>query len=98
MAFGFRIAEKRESINLDQTFFSFLQFAFSRQSLRVLHAHEPQVVPDLLQQVVEVPAVVSRDGHTVRHLVDDVELLDGDLIDFVQHIYAGDVDPVVTGN
>lgn len=32
----------------------------------------------------------------MRHLVDDVELLDGDLIDFVEHIYAWDVDPVVT--
>lgn len=61
----------------------------------VLHAHEPQVVPDLLQQVVEVPAVVSRDGDAVRHLVDDVELLDGNLINFVEHVNAGDVDPVV---
>lgn len=50
---------------------------------RVLHAHEPQVVPDPLQQVVEVPAVVGRDGDAVRHLVDDVKFLDGDLIDFV---------------
>lgn len=32
----------------------------------------------------------------MRHLVDDVELLDGDLINFVQNINAGDVDPVVT--
>lgn len=42
--------------------------------------------------------MVSRDGHTVRHLVDDVELLDGDLIDFVQHVDAGDVDPALTGD
>lgn len=78
--------------------FFFFKFAFSCRSLLILHAHESQVVPDPLQQVVKVPAVVSRDGHTVRHLVDDVELLDGDLIDFVQHVDAGDVDPAVTGH
>lgn len=40
--------------------------------------------------------MVGRDGYTVGDLVDDVELLDGDLIDFVEHINAWDVDPVVT--
>lgn len=40
--------------------------------------------------------MVGRDGDTVGHLVDDVEFLDGDLVDFVEHINAGDVDSVVT--
>lgn len=40
--------------------------------------------------------MVGRDGYTVGDLVDDVKLLDGDLIDFVEHINAWDVDPVVT--
>lgn len=58
-----------------------------------LHAHEVQVVPDLLQKVIEIPAVVRRDGHAVRDLVDDVQLLYGDLVNLVQHINAGDVNP-----
>jgi len=49
--------------------------------------------------------VVRRDGHAVRDLVDDVQLLDGDLIDLVQQIDAGyvnavafdHIDQVVTG-
>ena len=56
-----------------------------------LHAHELQVVPHPLQQVVEVPAMVSGDGNAVRDLVDDVQLLDGDLVDLIQHVDAGDV-------
>lgn len=32
----------------------------------------------------------------MRHLVDDVELLDGDLINLVEHINARDVDPAAT--
>lgn len=50
-----------------------------------------QVVPDLFQQVVKVPAVVSGDWHAVRDFVDNVQLLDGNLVDFVQHVDAGDV-------
>ncbi len=50
-----------------------------------------QVVPELFQQVVKVPAVVSWDWHAVRDFVDNVQLLNGDLIDFVEYIDAGDV-------
>ena len=56
-----------------------------------------QVVPDLLQQVVKVPAAVGRDGHAVRHLVDDVQLLHRDLVDLVEHVNAGDVNPEEIG-
>jgi hypothetical protein len=35
--------------------------------------------------------VMGRDGHTVRHLIDDVQLLDGNLIDLIQHVDTGDV-------
>lgn len=31
----------------------------------------------------------------MRHFVDDVELFDGDLVNFVEHVDAGDVDAVV---
>ena len=39
------------------------------------HSHKPEVAPHLLQQVVKVPLVVSRDGHTVGDFVDDVQFL-----------------------
>lgn len=52
-----------------------------------------QVVPELFQQVVKVPAVVSWDWHAVRDFVDNVQLLNGDLVDFVEYIDAGDVNP-----
>ena len=50
-----------------------------------------QVVPHLLQKVIKIPAGVGRDGHAVGHLVDDVQLFNGDLVNFVEHINAGDV-------
>lgn len=62
--------------------------------IKFLHAHKLQVVPHLLQQVIEVPAVVGWDGHAVGHFVDDVKLLDRDLVYFIEHINARDVDPV----
>lgn len=34
---------------------------------------------------------MGRDGHAVGYLVDDVQLFNGDLVDFVEHINAGDV-------
>lgn len=43
-------------------------------------AHQLQVLPHLLQQVVKVPAVVGGDGHAVGNLVYNVQLLDGYLI------------------
>ena len=39
------------------------------------HSHQPEVAPHLLQQVIKVPLVVSRDGDAVRDLVDDVQFL-----------------------
>lgn len=47
---------------------------------------EVEVFPHLFKQVVKVPAVVSRDGHSVRNPVDNVELLNRNLIDFVEHV------------
>eukprot|EP00047_Mylnosiga_fluctuans_P001872 m.222272 g.222272 ORF g.222272 m.222272 type:complete len:496 (+) comp10733_c0_seq1:131-1618(+) len=57
-------------------------------------AHEVEVLPHLLEQVVEVPLVVGGDRDTVRHLVDNVQLLDGDLVDLVEHVDGGDVHAV----
>lgn len=31
------------------------------------------------------------DGYVVRHLIDNIQLLDGKLVDLVQHVYARDV-------
>lgn len=40
--------------------------------LNILHADEVQVVPNPLQEVIEVPPVVGGDRHAVRDLVNDV--------------------------
>lgn len=57
------------------------------------HSHKFQVVPDFLQQVIKVPPVMSRDWDAVGHLIDNVELFNGDLVNFVQHINARDINP-----
>lgn len=38
-------------------------------------AYEMQIIPALLQQVVEIPFVMRRNRYTVRYFVDDVQLL-----------------------
>lgn len=65
-----------------------------RKIHKFLHAHKLQVVPHLLQQVIKVPAVVGWDGHAVGHFVDDIKLLNRDLVYFIEHKNARDVDPV----
>lgn len=57
-------------------------------------AHQLQILPHLLQQVVKVPLVVGGDGDAVRNLVDHVQLLDTNLIDLIEQVDARDVDPV----
>lgn len=37
---------------------------------------------------------MSRDRHTVWNLIDDIEFFDRDLVDFVEHVDARDIDPV----
>mmetsp|Transcript_12242 Transcript_12242/g.28726 ORF Transcript_12242/g.28726 Transcript_12242/m.28726 type:complete len:246 (-) Transcript_12242:285-1022(-) len=58
-------------------------------------SHHLEVVPDLLHEHVDVPLVEAGDGHVVRHLVDDVQLLDGQLVDLVHHVQRRHVLAVV---
>lgn len=60
--------------------------------------NQVQVLPNLLDQLVEVPLVLGGDGHVVGHLRDDVEFFDGDLIDLVHGLDAGSVDSVAFDN
>ncbi len=46
-----------------------------KEGSRDAHSDEREVVPHLLEEVVEVPFVVGGDGHAMRHLLDDVQLL-----------------------
>mmetsp|Transcript_17299 Transcript_17299/g.45121 ORF Transcript_17299/g.45121 Transcript_17299/m.45121 type:complete len:290 (-) Transcript_17299:301-1170(-) len=55
---------------------------------------EVEVGPHSGEQLVKVPLVVGRDWDGVRHLVDDVKLLDRDLVNLVQHVDHWDVHPV----
>jgi hypothetical protein len=49
------------------------------------------LVPDLVDQLVQIPAVLGRNGHAVGQPTDDIELFDRDLIDLVQDIDGGHV-------
>jgi len=65
-------------------------------SLRLgVDADQVQVLPDLLHELIEVPLVLGGDGHVVRHLVQEVELLNGDGVDLVEDVEAGDVHSVL---
>ena len=57
-------------------------------------ARKVEVGPHLLEQLVKVPFVVRRDGHGVGQLGDDVELLDRDLVNLVEHVDGRDVHAV----
>ena len=62
-----------------------------------VHSDEVEVGPHLLQEVVKVPLVMGGDWDGVGDAVDDVELLDGDLVNLVQDVDAGDVHSVGGG-
>ncbi len=49
------------------------------------------MVPDAVQEAVEVPLVLRGDGAVVGDAVDDVQLLDGDLVNLVHDVDAGHV-------
>lgn len=45
-----------------------------------VYPNELQIFPHFLKQIVEVPPVMSRDGHAVRYFVDNVEFFYADLV------------------
>ena len=49
-------------------------------------SNQVQVAPDLVHKLVEVPPINGRYWHIMWIFVDDVELLNSDLIDFVKNI------------
>ena len=50
------------------------------------------------EKTYEIPAVAGRDGNMMRKLVNDIELLNGELVDLVQDIDAGNIFPVALNN
>ncbi len=52
----------------------------------LLHSDEAQVFPHQVEQFIEIPFQVARDGDVVGDLVDDVELFQSQLIDLVERI------------
>lgn len=52
------------------------------------------VVPNRFHQLVQIPLVCSADGDMMRHLIDDVEFLNRQLIDFIQNINAGNISSI----
>jgi hypothetical protein len=60
-------------------------------TVQCVHSDEIEVLPDLSEQLVKVPLEMRRDWHPVRQLIKNVELLERDLIDLVQHVDARNV-------
>jgi hypothetical protein len=60
-----------------------------------VHSAEVELLPHLLQELVDVPAVLRTDWAGVRNAVDQIELLDGDGINLVQRIDDRDVAPAL---
>ena len=60
----------------------------------IKHSKKVEIAPHHLKKIIKIPVVVSRDGAAVRSAREDIKSLDGDLIDLVEDIDAGDVDTV----
>ena len=58
-------------------------------------ADELQFLPHDLHELVEVPPILGADGHRHRDPVQQVQLLDADGVDLVQHVDDGDVAPAL---
>ena len=80
-------------------------FIVGNLTLRLrVDANHLAVLPDSLQKLVQVPLSTCAHGDTVLQLLvsitnfayfcQNVELLDGDLVDFVEDVQAGHVDAV----
>ena len=66
-----------------------------RQPARLrVHAHEVERLPHLLDELVDVPPLARGHGDGHRDAVQQVELLDRDRVDLVEHVDGGDVDAV----
>ena len=50
------------------------------------------------REAYKIPAMAGRDGDMMRKLVNDIELLNGELVDLVQNIDAWNVFPVSLNN
>ena len=59
-----------------------------------VNTDEIQIVPNSFHQFVEVPLVLSADGHVMREFVKQIELFDGDGVNLVENIDARDIDAV----
>jgi len=58
-----------------------------------VYSDEVQVLPDHVNQAVQIPLLVGAHGAVVRELGDDVQLLQRDLIDLVDDVDGRNVDP-----
>jgi len=63
-----------------------------------VNSNQTQILPNLGHQFVHVPFVLSGNGDIVGDSVEEVELLDGDGVDLVQHVNARHVNSVSLNN
>jgi hypothetical protein len=59
-----------------------------------IHAKEVEVLPHLLEQIVQVPVEMGRNWDDVGSAREDIQRLDRDLVDLVEDVETGDVDAV----
>lgn len=56
-----------------------------------VYSSKIQLLPHLLEQFIDVPAVLGADGARVRDAIDQVQFLNGDGVNLVQSVYHWDV-------
>mmetsp|Transcript_43004 Transcript_43004/g.91446 ORF Transcript_43004/g.91446 Transcript_43004/m.91446 type:complete len:363 (+) Transcript_43004:336-1424(+) len=59
-----------------------------------VYPHHVAPGPYLLHELLQIPLVLRRDGDVVGHLIQDVQFLDGERVDFVENVQHRDVRPV----
>ena len=60
-----------------------------------VYSSKIQLLPHLLKQLIDVPAVLGANRTCIRYPINQVELFDGDRIDLIQSIYHRDIAPTL---
>ena len=51
-----------------------------------VNSHKFEVLPHLLEKVVEIPFVMGRDGYTMGNFVNDIQFFDAQLVNIVEYV------------
>lgn len=59
-----------------------------------VNTNQVQILPNFLHQFIKVPFILGGNGNVMRTLVNDIELLNRDLIYFIQDINARNINSI----